>query len=279
MRTLVHLSDLHFGRLLPETVQPCLAKVKGLAPDLVVVSGDLTQRARKKQYAQAKAFLAALPQPQLVLPGNHDVPAYNLYRRLMQPLDRYKRIITGDLSPRFVDEEMAVFGINTARALVIKGGRINQEQLERLEADVQTLTDHQVKIVVVHHPLDLPEHLEGVRLVERADHAMRTFARCRIDFFLAGHLHLALVGSTARYGIPGYRVPIFQAGTTISSRARGEPNSFFVHTVDRDEISTATYMWDAGGQDFTLSETHHFSRTAEGWSLSKAEGNQVLPPS
>ena len=83
MRTIVQLSDLHFGRLLPETVEPCLEAVRTLEPNLVVISGDLTQRARKWQYAQAKSFLAALPRPQLILPGNHDVPAYNLYRRLM----------------------------------------------------------------------------------------------------------------------------------------------------------------------------------------------------
>lgn len=254
MRTIAHLSDLHFGRLLPETVEPCLAAVKAIRPDLVVISGDLTQRARKWQYAQAKAFLAALPRPQLVLPGNHDVPAYNLYRRLLQPLDRYQRIITRDLSPRYIDDEMAVFGINTARSLVIKGGRINQEQLEWLEAQVQSL-DSQVRIVVTHHPLDLPDHLKGVRLVGGADHAMQTFARCRIDGFLAGHLHLTYFGNTARYGIPGFTAPILQVGTAVSSRARGEPNAFFVHRIESGTIRTETWRWDAASLAFALSDT------------------------
>jgi 3',5'-cyclic AMP phosphodiesterase CpdA len=267
MRTIVHLSDLHFGRLLPETVEPALATVKEIHPDLVVVSGDLTQRARKWQYAQAKAFLAALPRPQLVLPGNHDVPAYNLYRRLLQPLDRYKRIITRDLCPRFIDEEIAVFGVNTARSLVIKGGRINREQLELVEAQIHSLTDSQVRIVVTHHPLDLPEHLEGVRLVGGADAAMQVFARCRIDLFLAGHLHLVYYGNTSRFGIPGYSVPIMQAGTTISSRARGEPNSFFVHRVERDRIRTDTHQWNAGLGTFAVSDIRTFEREPAGWAL------------
>jgi 3',5'-cyclic AMP phosphodiesterase CpdA len=267
MRTIVHLSDLHFGRLLPETVEPCLESVRSVQPDLVIVSGDLTQRARKSQYAQAKAFLAALPRPQLVLPGNHDVPAYNLYRRLLQPLDRYKRIITRDLSPRFIDDEIAVFGINTARSLVIKGGRINQEQLEWLEAQTQMLTDSQVRIVVTHHPLDLPEGLDGVRLVGGAEQAMQTFARSRIDLFLAGHIHLVYFGSTARYGIPGYDVPIMQAGTTVSSRARGEPNSFFVHRIDRDEIRTETHQWNPGLGAFAVSDLRTFAREQTGWAL------------
>jgi 3',5'-cyclic AMP phosphodiesterase CpdA len=256
MRTIVHLSDLHFGRLLLETVEPCLAAVTAIRPDLVVISGDLTQRARKWQYAQAKAFLAALPRPQLVLPGNHDVPAYNLYRRMLQPLDRYKRIITRDLAPRFIDDEIAVFGINTARSLVIKGGRINQEQLEWIEAQVQTLADSQVRIVVTHHPLDMPEHLEGVRLVAGADRAMQTFARCKIDAFLAGHLHLTYFGNTARYGIPDYSVPILQAGTAISSRARGEANAFFVHKVEPGSIVTETWRWDANRRSFATTGPH-----------------------
>jgi 3',5'-cyclic AMP phosphodiesterase CpdA len=267
MRTIVHLSDLHFGRLLPETVEPCLAAVRALAPHLVVISGDLTQRARKWQYAQAKSFLGALPRPQLVLPGNHDVPAYNLYRRLLQPLDRYKRIITRDLSPRFIDDEIAVFGVNTARSLVIKGGRINQEQLERVEAQVQTLVDNQVRIVVVHHPLDLPEHLSGVRLVGGADVAMQTFARCKIDLFLSGHLHLVFFGSTARYGIPGYSVPIMQAGTAVSSRARGEPNSFFVHRIEREDIKTETHQWNPGLGTFAVSDLRTFAREPSGWTV------------
>jgi 3',5'-cyclic AMP phosphodiesterase CpdA len=267
MRTIVHLSDLHFGRLLPETVEPCRAIVREIRPDLVVVSGDLTQRARKRQYAPAKAFLATLPRPQLVLPGNHDVPAYNLYRRLLQPLDRYKRIITRDLSPRYIDEEIAVFGINTARSLVIKGGRINQEQMEWVEAQIQTLAESQVRVVVTHHPLDLPEGLSGVRLVGNADSAMQSFARCRIDLFLAGHLHLAYFGNTARYGIPGFSVPIMQAGTAISSRARGEPNSFFVHRIERDVIRTDTHQWNPGLGTFAVSDIHTFEREPAGWSL------------
>lgn len=267
MRTIVHLSDLHFGRLLPETVTPCLAAVGAQDPSLVVVSGDLTQRARKWQYAQAKSFLAALPRPQVVLPGNHDVPAYNLYRRFLQPLDRYKRIISRDLSPRFIDDEIAVFGINTARSLVIKGGRINPEQLELVEAQVQSLTDSQIRVVMTHHPLDLPEHLEGVRLVGGADAAMQVFARCKIDLFLAGHLHLAYFGSTGRYGIPGFTVPIMQAGTTISSRSRGEPNSFFVHRIDRDQIRTETHQWNPGLRAFAVSDIRTFEREQAGWAL------------
>jgi 3',5'-cyclic AMP phosphodiesterase CpdA len=265
MRTIVHLSDLHFGRTLYPTIEPIVDLITRIKPDLVVISGDLTQRARKWQYAEAKAFLARLPRPQLVLPGNHDVPAYNLYRRLLQPLDRYKRIVTRNLSPRFIDDEIAVLGINTARSLVIKGGRINPEQLEWVEGQVATLAHDQVRIVVTHHPLDLPAHLSGVRLVQGAERAMQTFARCRIDLFLCGHLHLVYLGSTARYQIGGYVAPILQAGTATSTRARGEPNSFFVHRIKPDEIVTETHLWDAEQAEFRLSASWSFARQEHGW--------------
>ena len=129
------------------------------------------------------------------------------------------------------------------------------------------LTDSQVRIVVTHHPLDLPEGLDGVRVVGGAKQAMQTFARCGIDLFLAGHIHLVYFGSTDRYGIPGYAVPVMQAGTTISSRARGEPNSFFVHRIDRDEIRTETHQWNPGLGTFAVSDLRTFAREQTGWAL------------
>src|SRR2546421_2446886 len=115
MRTLVHLSDLHFGRVDERLVEPLIAAVTEIDPDLVAVSGDLTQRARSHQFIEARAFLDALPQPQIVVPGNHDIPMHNVYARFFQPLDKYRRYITNELQPFYADEEIAVVGLNTAR--------------------------------------------------------------------------------------------------------------------------------------------------------------------
>src|SRR6267143_7245922 len=108
MRTLVHLSDLHFGRVDERLIDPLISAVTEINPDLVAVSGDLTQRARSHQFREARAFLDALPQPQIVVPGNHDVPLHNLFTRFLQPLYKYRRYITNDLQPFFTDEEIAV---------------------------------------------------------------------------------------------------------------------------------------------------------------------------
>src|SRR3954464_6584162 len=132
MRTLVHLSDLHFGRVDAALLQPLQQLVTRLAPDVLVVSGDLTQRAKSEEFKAARAFLDTLPGPQIVVPGNHDIPLYNVASRFLAPLRKYTRYVTLDLTPEYVDEEIAVLGINTARSLTFKDGRINREQVEQI---------------------------------------------------------------------------------------------------------------------------------------------------
>src|ERR1700730_9132414 len=117
MRTLVHLSDLHFGRVDERVIGPLISAVTEIKPDLVAISGDLTQRARSEQFREARAFLDALPQPQIVRAGNHDVPLHNIFTRFLRPLAKYKRYITDDLQPVYSDDEMVVVGVNTARSL------------------------------------------------------------------------------------------------------------------------------------------------------------------
>src|SRR5882672_7941733 len=130
MRSIVHLSDIHFGRVDAAVVGPLIETINQIAPDVVAVSGDLTQRARSRQFIEARAFLDELPKPQIVVPGNHDVPLHNVFTRFARPLAKYRRYINEDLRPFYHDEELAVLGVNTARSLTIKGGRINEEQID-----------------------------------------------------------------------------------------------------------------------------------------------------
>ena len=265
MRTIVQLSDLHFGMILQPTLEPLIKTVWSLEPDLVIISGDLTQRATEEQFREARAYIARLPQPQLLIPGNHDVPLYDVFRRFAQPLDRYKEYITSNLSPVFIDDELAVVGINTARSLVFKGGRVSDDQLAEARRHFDRLEKNQVRIVVTHHPFDIPEGLSGVDIVMRAQEAMTVFAQCGVEFFLAGHLHLVFVSDTARYGIPGFMAPILQAGTPVSTRARGEPNSFFVMRVDRPRVTVDTHSWDASTGGFSVTERREFAPSQDGW--------------
>src|SRR5258708_38228365 len=214
MPTLVHPSDLHFGRVDERLIAPLISAVAEINPDLVAVSGDLTQRARSHQFREARAFLDRLPQPQIVVPGNHDVPLHNVFARFAQPLDKYRRYITDDLQPFFANREIAVIGVNTARSLTVKGGRVNPKQVASNREKLCPLSDDVVKIVVTHHPFDLPEVHHESDLAGRAEMAMTSLAECGADVFLAGHLHLSHTGHTAkRYKIKRHSALVVQAGT------------------------------------------------------------------
>jgi 3',5'-cyclic AMP phosphodiesterase CpdA len=266
MRKLVHLSDLHFGRVDYAIVEPLVETIRELEPDVVVVSGDLTQRARSEQFKEAREFLDQLPAPQIIVPGNHDVPLHNVFARFLQPLDKYRRYITDDLAPFHSDEEIAVLGINTARSLTIKDGRINEEQIESIRQRLCPLSNEVVKIIVTHHPFDLPEGHDEDELVNRAQLAMEALAGCGADVLLAGHLHVSHTGhSSARYKIAGHNALVVSAGTATSTRGRGETNSFNVLRVKHPFINVERRSWQPERVSFAPSSSEHFRHTPDGW--------------
>ncbi|MTV40918.1 metallophosphoesterase family protein [Duganella radicis] len=272
MRTIVHLSDLHFGRVDQDLLRPLQELVNRLAPDVVVVSGDLTQRARTEEFKAARAWLDTLPGPQIVVPGNHDIPLYNVASRFLTPLRKYTRYITLDLAPEYVDEEIAVLGINTARSLTFKDGRVNKEQLAQMRQRMQAVGPDHTRIIVTHHPFDLPDTFDKDDLVDRAPMAMQAFAECGVDVLLAGHLHASHAGNSAhRYKISGYAALVVQAGTATSTRGRGESNSFNVLRIDPDDVRVERYSWIEGTASFEPVHTECFRRSGDVWSLA-AEG-------
>lgn len=266
MRTLVHLSDLHFGRVDHSLLAPLRTLIERIAPDVLVVSGDLTQRARPEQFEEARAFLDSLPGPQIVVPGNHDISLYNVFRRFVQPLERYKRYITEDLDPAYIDQEIAVLGVNTARSLTIKDGRVSRAQVARLRKRLEGLPPEVTRIVVTHHPFDLPEHFEERDLVDRAPLAMKLFSETGVDILMAGHMHASHAGSTAeRYKISEYAALVVQAGTATSTRGRGEVNSFNVVRVEQQKVEIDRYGWDVVHGNFELVATEKFMRAGSVW--------------
>jgi 3',5'-cyclic AMP phosphodiesterase CpdA len=266
MRTLVHLSDIHFGRVDWATLKPLIAAVNKAQPDLVAISGDLTQRARHTEFLEARAFLDVLPRPQIVVPGNHDIPLHNLYARLVGRFDKYQTYISKDLEPFFIDDEIAVAGINTARPTTWKGGRINSEQLRRAHDRLAGADRGQLRVVVTHHPFELPEGMRASALVGRAHMAMNRFAECGADLFLAGHLHLGYTAHTAaRYNIAGHSALVVQAGTATSTRGRGEANSFNIIRIDTDDIAVERILWNASAELFRRASLEHFHRNEGIW--------------
>jgi 3',5'-cyclic AMP phosphodiesterase CpdA len=267
MRVLVHLSDVHFGRLDPTTVDPLVASISSLSPDLLAVSGDLTQRARRQEFSAARSFLDRLPFPRLVVPGNHDVPLHNVVTRFFTPLARYRHAITDDLSPVYRDEEMIVVGVNTARSWTWGEGRINARQVDEVVAHLSDVPRDLIRIIVTHHPFDLPEGVREERLLGRAAMAMGKLSAAGADLFLAGHLHISHIGHTAeRYKIANHSALVVQAGT-VSTRSRGEQPSFNVLRIERPRISVERMVWDAGRNAFSGTGESHYRHGDGGWSL------------
>ena len=267
MGAIVHLSDLHFGRVDPRLIAPLVQTVETVAPDLVVVSGDLTQRARRVQFRQARQFLDRLPFPLLVVPGNHDVPLFNLGARLFDPYGGYRRHIQQELEPAFESEEMIAVGLNSARAFPFHGGgRLNEAQVARAAARLKAANQHALRIVVTHHPFDLPDTHGIEHLVGRSEMAMRQLAAAGADVFLAGHLHVSHVGHSARrYQIAGHSALVVQAGT-MSTRARGEASTMNVLRVAPARIEIERFSWDETAQSFQMTWHGTFRRADHGWS-------------
>lgn len=267
MRTLVHLSDIHFGEIDYAVVERLVEKIDEIGPDVVIVSGDLTQRAKSAQFIEARDFLGRLPKPQIVVPGNHDVPLYNVYDRFVNPLEKYMKFITPDLHPFFADDEIAVLGVNTARSLTIKGGRISDEQVENIRARMCGLDDAMLKVIVTHHPFDVPEGHDEDDIVGRADEVMPEIAACGADVFLAGHLHRSHTSeSIRRYKLEtGHSALIIQAGTATSTRGRGEPNSFNVLEFSQPDLRVKQMDCHSTTAGFEIGEIKDYRQGESGW--------------
>jgi 3',5'-cyclic AMP phosphodiesterase CpdA len=268
MRTIAHLSDLHFGRVDEALLGPLTDFLESTRPDVLVVSGDLTQRAKPKEFIAARDFLDTFTMPKIIVPGNHDVPLYDIFRRFLSPLKRYRRYIMTDLEPFFADDEIAVLGMNSARSLTVKGGRVNHEQLERVRMRLGTLDDKLVKILVSHHPFDLPAHMDKEHLVGRAHLGIKAFANVGVDVLLGGHMHSSQAITTdGRYKQSPYAALSIQAGTATSTRQRGEVNSFNVLRVESGRVEIDQISWGVDEGVFKKNSTQTFARTDKGWLL------------
>jgi 3',5'-cyclic AMP phosphodiesterase CpdA len=269
VKTIAHLSDLHFGTEVPAVAEALVADVHAQAPALVVISGDLTQRARARQFAAARDYLARLPRPQLIVPGNHDVPLYDVLRRFLMPLGRYCRFITRELDPTYFDEEVFVAGINTARSFTWKNGRVSVEQIDALQERLAQ-AGRRVKIVVTHHPFLPPPGDVGIDLVGRAARAVTVLDACNVDLLLAGHLHRGYAGDIRTHYPAARRAMIAaQAGTAISHRMRhGEANAYNLLRVERTHLTIEVRAWDGGA--FATRHISVYDRADDGWHVRAA---------
>jgi 3',5'-cyclic AMP phosphodiesterase CpdA len=214
----------------------------------------------------------------VVVPGNHDVPLYNLLDRLARPLAKFRRYIEPSLAPCHVDDEVAVLGINTARSLVVKNGRVDEQQIVLLRESLCVMPDELVKVVVTHHPFDVGERASPGDVVGRAGLAMRVFAQCGVDVLLAGHLHVSHSGDSGeRHALGGYGALVVSAGTATSTRGRGEANSFNVLRLEKSRIDVQRHEWVESGSRFRCAAWRRFVRTGRGWKQAPSPASHPIP--
>ena len=264
MRRIAHLSDLHFGRHDEAVVDGLSSALKDTAPDIVVISGDFTQRARRRQFAAARDFvdgLRAAGLPVLAVPGNHDVPLYDVTRRVLRPLARFRRYIERDPYPFHADEEVAVLGINTARSLTIKDGRVSREQTARIDRIFAQAPPGARRLLVTHHPLvELPwgDGGKSLRAAGRSSFALEAALKADIHLLLAGHHHRPFSGSAAAFLAAGASMLVVQAGTTTSTRLRKHANSFNLIETEGDTLGIAVHAWDGSRFVADVHEAYRF---------------------
>ena len=272
MSRIAHLSDIHFGAHDPLIVEATLAWIDAHKPDLVIISGDLTQRAKVEQFRQASAYLDRLRAtgcPTLVVPGNHDVPLYDVVRRFAAPFYRYKRYIQNDLCPWFENDEVAVLGLNTARSLTIKDGRINHEQIALLGERFAKVSIGKTRILVTHHPLfEMPIVDEGAlsEAVGRHRDAIAAVADAGVHLALAGHFHRTYAEAAIKMVDTAGSVLVVQAGTTTSTRLRNDELQSFnwIHALRHDAVELQVIAWN--GRAFERGSHERFSHDGKIWS-------------
>ncbi len=260
MSRILHLSDVHFGTVDPALVAPFLDLTHRLKPDLCVISGDLTQRARRGQFAEARAFIARLPAPVLLVPGNHDMPLYNLPVRLLAPFAGYRRAFGPDTAPQAHLPDAVVQGVNTADPFAWKSGRLRAASLAHLtQAFAATPAEHW-RVAVMHHapvpaadgtPPDIADPTE----------ALAGLARAGTDIVLSGHTHMPHTG----FAETAAGVLFLQVGTALSTRLKTGTNDFALVTLAPGQATVESWLSPPGSAAFHPGPTHTYARPATAW--------------
>jgi 3',5'-cyclic AMP phosphodiesterase CpdA len=272
LATLLHLSDLHFGKAFrPDVAEAVVEHARDLVPDVVVVSGDLTQRARPEEFESAAEYLERFAAPVVVTPGNHDVPFYRFWERILFPYANYYRYICDELNTVTDVAGLRIVGLNSSRRATLTNGRIRRSQLDFASRAFRAAHDALARIVVTHHHLAPPPDFVGGNVMPFARRALRRFTEHGVDLILAGHMHRSYIGNSLDF-FPGdlqrRGIAVVQCGTTTSSRGRGRErfkNTFNLIRIDEREIRVAHHAWVGERASFMPMSRHVFPRATKGY--------------
>jgi 3',5'-cyclic AMP phosphodiesterase CpdA len=257
---IAHLSDPHFGTIVPAVRDALLAELLAQPPDLLVLTGDITQRARREQFMQAREFLDALPPvPRLCLPGNHDLPLFDVITRALKPYDHYRSYIASDLAPTYVDDRIAVLCVDATSRLRHKDGALSTQQIARVTSQLAAL-DRPFRLIATHQPLAAAVSSDRHNVAHGALRALDHWIAAGADLFLGGHIHLPYC-LEARTADRRQSSVLLQAGTCLSRRVRdGIPNSWNMVTLVRLGGERRMHIerrdYDAGSGRFIVAQRH-----------------------
>lgn len=253
---------------LPEVSRGIRDLVESKSPDLVVISGDLTQRARARQFREAREFVERIPAPTIAVPGNHDVPMYRVWERLLAPYGAYRKHFADDMEPVWMDDELLVVGVNTAFNWTIKNGRLLPDQLERLRRTVEEYGEGRSRILVAHHPMVPPANFHDRKVLRRAPEVLDELAGLGLHLVLSGHLHISFLNVFGTdESSENSPLAIVHTGTSASSRGRGWErglNTCNWIEVDREQVRGRRLRWSAEHGRFEPGERWVLPRTESG---------------
>ena len=242
MSVVLHISDTHFGTEVPAVVEALVQLAAEQQPALVVLSGDITQRARPAQFSAARAFVDRLGAPVLAVPGNHDIPLFDLWARLSAPYARYAAAFGAEHEPLHRSDKLLAVGVNTTRAWRHKHGEVSGQQIQRVAQALEGASAEQLRVVVVHQPAAVVRAQDAMHRLRGHDAALRRWALAGADLVLGGHIHLPYIAPIQGLARPLWAV---QAGTAVSSRVRpGVPQSVNLLRWDAGAGACRIERWD-----------------------------------
>ena len=257
------LSDLHFGRANPDLVTPLLETIATAQPDHVIIAGDFVQRARASHFAPARDFLDRLTVPWLAVPGNHDLPLYNILERLRTPRAAYRHWIAEQTEPDLLTPDAAIVGIDTTHRWHHQRGLVRPAQIERVAAAIRENAADRAVVVVAHHPFHHAADIEK-KLMLHAPKALDIWAEAGPHILLTGHLHRWMVEPFVTSKNQSMTLQV-HCGTGLSTRLRGEPNDCAILEVTPGQLRIARLTVPEGAADFTQAESVVYQITEGGW--------------
>lgn len=269
MLTIVQISDVHFGpHYHPEVGEALVGAVHDLAPDILVNSGDFTQRARRQEYEDAWRYMARMPDvPTVVTPGNHDVPLYRVFERAFSPYKLYREFISPELDTVLRHPGATIVALNSTSPLrAIVNGRIEKSQLDLCRRVFADSPKGAARIVVLHHHLaPAPDYEEG-KTLPHARAILESLQSMGVELVMGGHLHRAYIGNSLDVHPGGQRergIIIVQSGTSASRRGRArerEKNTFNLLRISESIVRITHYMYFDDLGAFAPLSRHAFPR-------------------